>query len=161
MEQARDSAQPDEKIAAVSPGNSVSEQPIRFAGSTLGAYRHVITVATVADALAALERLKVDILISDIEMPVEDGYSFIRKVRAKEGASGGRISAAALTAHAGVVDRMRALSAGFDIHVPKPVDPAELLAVIASLASRIGPIRGQDPAARMVKQPDEQRTPTD
>jgi PAS domain S-box-containing protein len=98
----------------------------------------VITVPSAADALDALERLGLDIVISDIEMPGEDGYSFIRKVRAKEESQKGRIAAAALTAHAGVADRMRALSAGFDMHVPKPVEPAELVAVIASLAGRIG-----------------------
>ncbi|HET9530731.1 MAG TPA: ATP-binding protein [Blastocatellia bacterium] len=98
----------------------------------------VITVASAAAALAALERLEVDIVVSDIEMPVEDGYSFIRKVRERETRQNVRIAAAALTAHAGVAARMRALSAGYDIHVPKPVEPAELVAVIASLASRIG-----------------------
>jgi PAS domain S-box-containing protein len=97
----------------------------------------VTTVASAADGLHALERLKPDILVSDIEMPGEDGYTFIRKVRAMEGMQKERIPAAALTAYAGVEDRMRALSAGYDIHVPKPVEPAELVAVIASLASRI------------------------
>jgi PAS domain S-box-containing protein len=97
----------------------------------------VTAVASAGDALDALERLKLDVIVSDIEMPEEDGYSFIRKVRAIEGEQNGRIPAAALTAHAGVGDRLRALSAGFDIHVPKPVEPAELVAVIASLASRI------------------------
>ena len=62
----------------------------------------------------------------------------MRKVREREARQDGRIAAAALTARAGVADRMRALSAGYDIHVPKPVEPAELVAVIASLASRIG-----------------------
>jgi PAS domain S-box-containing protein len=98
----------------------------------------VITAASVADALGALERLEIDIVVSDIEMPGEDGYSFMRKVREREARQNVRIAAAALTAHAGVADRMRALSAGYDIHVPKPVEPAELVAVIASLASRIG-----------------------
>lgn len=97
----------------------------------------VTTVASAAEALKSIERLPVDILLSDIEMPGEDGYSLIRALRAREGERNRRIPAAALTAHAGVADRMRALSAGFDIHVPKPVEPAELVAVIASLASRI------------------------
>jgi len=98
----------------------------------------VTTVASTAAAIEILERLKLDVLISDIEMPGEDGYSLIRKVRAKEGSLNGRIPAAALTAHAAVKDRMRALSAGYDIHVPKPVEPAEVIAVIASLANRVG-----------------------
>lgn len=98
----------------------------------------VLAVASVADALISLDQFAPEILVSDIEMPGEDGYSFIREVRAREAGQKGRIPAAALTAHAGVVDRMRALAAGFDIHVPKPVEPAELVAVIASLASRAG-----------------------
>lgn len=98
----------------------------------------VTAVASAVDALDALERLKPDILVSDIEMPGEDGYSFIREVRTKEYGRRERIPAAALTAHAGVADRLRALSAGFDIHMPKPVDPAELVTAIASLAFRVG-----------------------
>ncbi len=98
----------------------------------------VTSVASAGEALDAIKRLKPDVLVSDIEMPGEDGYSLIRKVRNESHAQNGRIPAAALTAHAGIVDRMRALSAGFDIHIPKPVEPAELVAVIASLASRIG-----------------------
>ncbi|MGQ0763345.1 MAG: ATP-binding protein [Acidobacteriota bacterium] len=97
----------------------------------------VITANSVAEAIERFEKARPDILVSDIEMPGEDGYSCIRKIRAKEGKLNGRIPAAALTAHAGVTDRMRALAAGFDIHVPKPVEPAEFVAVIASLASRI------------------------
>lgn len=97
----------------------------------------VLTVGSAAEALHVLERIQLDVLISDIEMPGEDGYSLIRKLRAKENSMNGRIPAAALTAHAAVADRMRALSAGFDIHLPKPVEPAELVAVIASLASRV------------------------
>ncbi|HWP44267.1 MAG TPA: ATP-binding protein [Blastocatellia bacterium] len=97
----------------------------------------VITVGSAEEALDALERQEFDVVVSDIEMPGEDGYSFIRKVREKEASQDARIAAAALTAHAGVADRMRALSAGFDIHVPKPVEPAELIAVMASLANRM------------------------
>ena len=97
----------------------------------------VTTAESVAQAIEQFEQVRPDVLVSDIEMPGEDGYSCIRKIRAKEGKLNGRIPAAALTAHAGITDRMRALSAGFDIHVPKPVEPAEFVAVIASLASRI------------------------
>ena len=97
----------------------------------------VTTANSVAEALERFEEAKPDVLVSDIEMPGEDGYSCIRKIRAKEEKLNGRIPAAALTAHASITDRMRALSAGFDIHLPKPVEPAEFVAVIASLASRI------------------------
>ena len=75
-------------------------------------------------------------LISDIGMPEEDGYSLIRKVRGAESGLGERIPAIALTAYARVEDRVRALHAGFQVHVPKPVEPVELIAVVASLTGR-------------------------
>jgi CheY-like chemotaxis protein len=100
-------------------------------------HAQVTTAHSVAEAIDLFDQSKPDVLVSDIEMPGEDGYSCIRRIRAKEGKGNRRIPAAALTAHAGVADRMRALSAGFDIHVPKPVEPAEFVAVIASLASRV------------------------
>jgi signal transduction histidine kinase len=96
----------------------------------------VTAVSTAAEALEAIARLKPDVLVSDIEMPGEDGYSLMRKVRALEPEQGGRIPAIALTAHARIEDRLRALSAGYKAHVAKPVEPAELVAVIASLAGR-------------------------
>ena len=70
-------------------------------------------------------------------MPDEDGYRFIRRVRALDPERGGRIPAVALTAFARSEDRMRALLAGFQMHVPKPVEAAELVMVIASLAERM------------------------
>jgi CheY-like chemotaxis protein len=73
-------------------------------------------------------------LVADIEMPGESGYELIRELRALPPEDGGRTPAAALTAYAGAKDRMRALNAGFEIHVPKPVQPAELAAVVATLA---------------------------
>ncbi|HEV7508067.1 MAG TPA: ATP-binding protein [Thermoanaerobaculia bacterium] len=96
----------------------------------------VTTCSSAAEALAALERDGADVLVSDIGMPGEDGYSLIRKVRALEADRGGRIPAVALTAYARAEDRMQALSAGYSMHVPKPVEPAELAVVIASLARR-------------------------
>jgi CheY-like chemotaxis protein len=68
-------------------------------------------------------------------MPGEDGYSLIRKVRSSEN-SYRRVTAVALTAFARAEDRMKALSAGFNMHVPKPVEPAELTTVIASLVKQ-------------------------
>ncbi len=70
-------------------------------------------------------------------MPEEDGYMLINKVRALPDEQGGRIPAIALTAYARVEDRVRALTAGFQVHIPKPVEPIELVAVIASLAKRL------------------------
>ena len=94
----------------------------------------VKTSESVASALALLKEFKPDILVSDIGMPEEDGYSLIKKVRAEE-AGRKRLPAVALTAFARVEDRLRALSAGYNMHVPKPVEPAELTTVIASLIS--------------------------
>ncbi|HEX8636116.1 MAG TPA: ATP-binding protein, partial [Pyrinomonadaceae bacterium] len=96
----------------------------------------VRAVSNAADALSQLESWLPDVLISDIEMPGEDGYTLIRKVRSLPPERGGKIPAAALTAYARAEDRMRALLAGFQLHVPKPVEPAELAAVVASLAGR-------------------------
>ncbi|MCG3115210.1 MAG: PAS domain S-box protein [Candidatus Manganitrophus sp. SA1] len=94
----------------------------------------VITVSSAREAIDRLKRKKPDLLVSDIEMPGEDGYSLIRRVRAREAERGeGSVPAVALTAYAGMADRRRALMAGFQKHVPKPVDPAGLVAVVASL----------------------------
>jgi PAS domain S-box-containing protein len=97
----------------------------------------VRAVSNAADALLQVESWRPDVLISDIEMPGEDGYALIRKVRSLSPERGGKIPAAALTAYARAEDRMRALLAGFQLHVPKPVEPAELAAVVASLAGRV------------------------
>jgi PAS domain S-box-containing protein len=97
----------------------------------------VVTAASgVADALNKLQLVKPDLLLSDIEMAAEDGYSLIRKVRVLEKDGGRRIPAIALTAHARPSDRLRALSEGFQIHIPKPVEPAELVLAIANLIDR-------------------------
>ena len=98
----------------------------------------VTTVASPAEAYETLEWLRPDVIISDIGMPGEDGYTFIRNVRVKEARERqGWRPAIALTAHARVEDRLRALSAGYQAHVAKPVEPAELVAVIASLVRPI------------------------
>jgi signal transduction histidine kinase/ActR/RegA family two-component response regulator len=96
----------------------------------------VITCASVAEALVALEEHKPDVLISDLGMPDEDGYGLIAKIRALPPERGGDIPAAALTAYARAEDRMRVLRSGFQFHLPKPVDSAELVTVVASLAGR-------------------------
>lgn len=95
----------------------------------------VVTAGSAAEALSVLDNEKFDVLISDIGMPVEDGYTLIKKIRARPADKGGRIPAIALTAYARVEDRVRALTAGFQIHIPKPVEPVELIAVVASLAN--------------------------
>lgn len=92
------------------------------------------TAASASEALAHLQEWLPDLILSDIGMPDEDGYSLIRKVRALDPAHGGRVPAVALTAYARVEDRLKVLSAGFQLHVAKPIEPAELIAVIGSLA---------------------------
>jgi CheY-like chemotaxis protein len=96
----------------------------------------VRAVTSAAEALSLLEAFRPDVLISDIGMPHEDGYTLMRKVRALGAEHGGAIPAAAVTAYARAEDRMRALLAGFQTHIAKPVEPAELAAVVASLAGR-------------------------
>jgi PAS domain S-box-containing protein len=98
-------------------------------------------VATAASAREALERLegeRFDVLVSDIGMPGEDGYALIRRVRGLGVERGGAIPAVALTAYARAEDRMKAVLAGFQMHVAKPVEPAELVTMVASLAGRVG-----------------------
>jgi signal transduction histidine kinase/ActR/RegA family two-component response regulator len=94
----------------------------------------VRTAASVASALEVLDQWVPSLLISDIGMPDEDGYALIRKLRARPPERGGSIPALALTAYARVDDRLKVLSAGFQMHVPKPIEPAELIAVVHSLA---------------------------
>ncbi len=99
----------------------------------------VMAAASADEAISVLtaSSTPMDILISDIGMPDEDGYALLRRVRALEPENGGRIPAIALTAYARTQDRRAALLAGFQSHVAKPVEPAELIAVIANLAGRI------------------------
>ena len=93
----------------------------------------VQTAASADEALEALRWFRPDVLVSDLAMPGEDGYSLIKRLRALEEAAGGRIPAVALTAYVRVKDRTRALSAGFNMFVPKPVEPNELVAAVANL----------------------------
>jgi CheY-like chemotaxis protein len=99
-------------------------------------------VASAQEAMAALRRERWEVLLSDVGMPDEDGYALIRRVRAQPRERGGAIPAAVLTAYARAEDRLRALDAGYQMHVPKPVEPAELVAVVATLA-RIGIAMGR------------------
>ena len=96
----------------------------------------VATAADVAKALELFVASRADVLVSDIAMPDEDGYALLRKIRAFPPREGGLIPAVALTAHSGFDDRLRALAAGFQAHVAKPVDPMELTLTVASLVNR-------------------------
>jgi PAS domain S-box-containing protein len=93
-------------------------------------------VANTSEALKTLESWRPHVLVSDIGLPGEDGYTLIRKVRALPEELGGQIPAAALTAYARPEDRTRALMAGYQLHVSKPVEPAELIEAVARLAGR-------------------------
>ena len=103
----------------------------------------VRTCASAPEALRALPEWTPDVLVSDIEMPGEDGYALIRWIRALDDRRLSKIPAVALTAYGRMQDRMQALTAGFTMHVTKPVDPGELTTIIASVAAR--PSRGGPP----------------
>jgi two-component system CheB/CheR fusion protein len=98
----------------------------------------VSAVASAGEGIEAFQRAPPEVIVCDIGLPGEDGHEFIRKVRALEAERGGRIPALALTAYAGREDRRKALAAGFDLHVPKPAEPAELVAKVAALAGPRG-----------------------
>jgi PAS domain S-box-containing protein len=94
----------------------------------------VWTAGSAAEALALLENQRPDVLVSDIGMPEEDGYALLGRVRALGSARGGDVPAIAVTAYARPEDRRRAIAAGFQVQLDKPVDAAELLLVVANLA---------------------------
>lgn len=110
-----------------------------FLVSVLTEYGANVAVAASADAaLKALKRLKPNILVSDVGMAGEDGYALIRQVRLQQEAR--NLPAVALTAYAKELDRAKALDAGFQVHLSKPVEPSELVAVIAQLAKQTAPV---------------------
>jgi len=96
----------------------------------------VATASSGREALDAVTRQRLDVLVSDIRLPDTDGYELIRKIRDIEGALGRYTPAVALTAYPRVEDRARALQAGYQMHVPKPVAPHDLASVIATLTNR-------------------------
>jgi signal transduction histidine kinase/ActR/RegA family two-component response regulator len=100
-------------------------------------------VGSVREALAAVESLQPDVLVSDIGLPDEDGYALIRRIRSREAERGGFLPAVAMTGFVRTEDRARVLAAGFQVHVPKPINSAELTAAIAAVAR--DPRRGMPP----------------
>jgi CheY-like chemotaxis protein len=105
-----------------------------FLGEALSKCGASVTLAAAADeALSAMDQRVPDVLVSDIAMPGKDGYALIRAVRSRSRGRGGRVPAVALTAYASARDRSRAIDEGFQMHVPKPIEPAELVTVIAHL----------------------------
>ena len=100
----------------------------------------VTAVASVAEALKEIDRQKPHVLVSDIGMPNQDGYELIRQVREIEAAANERPTPAlALTAYAKAEDRVRALTSGYQVHIAKPVEPAEFVLMVASLVGRDHP----------------------
>lgn len=106
----------------------------------------VTTAATVQDAISLVQKSRPDIVISDVGMPEEDGYVLIKRLRALPPEEGGRTPVVALTAFARTEERTKVLVSGFNMHVPKPVEPAELLAVLASLAAGFQRLAARDRA---------------
>jgi CheY-like chemotaxis protein/two-component sensor histidine kinase len=96
----------------------------------------VFEASSAAEALSLLRSVRPAVLVSDVGMPGESGYGLIRQIRALPAEAGGATPAVALTAYARTEDRMQAILAGFQHHVAKPVEPAELIAMVASLCQR-------------------------
>ena len=97
----------------------------------------VTDVASVAEAMEFIERSTCHLMVSDIGMPEEDGYQLIRKVRDFEQQQGRKIPAIALTAYTRAEERIKALTAGFQLHVSKPVEPTKLLTAVAQLVASL------------------------
>jgi len=97
---------------------------------------NVTAVSSAVEAIQAITRKRPDVLVSDIAMPDEDGYGLIEKVRLLENGASDNIPAVAITAYAKDEDRERALSAGFQIYLAKPVELTELISVVARAAKR-------------------------
>lgn len=94
----------------------------------------ITAVNSAREAIEAISKFSFDVLVSDIGMPEEDGYQLIHKIRALKPEQGGEIPAVALTAYARAEDRSQTISAGYQIHLSKPVEPAAIAGVVANLA---------------------------
>jgi two-component system CheB/CheR fusion protein len=99
----------------------------------------VVVVASAREAIAALTESpgRYDVLLADIGMPEDDGFSLIRQVRALDALASGQIPAAAITAYVSVQERQMAIDAGFQMHLAKPIDPTKLVLMIANLSGRV------------------------
>lgn len=114
----------------------------------------VRTCESMDAAFSALRRERPDVLISDIEMPGGDGYEMIRALRVRDEDTDAPIPAIALTGATRAEDRIRMLAAGFQLHVPKPVDPDELVTAVATLAAQYRSRRSRSPNRKQMKDPD-------
>jgi hypothetical protein len=97
----------------------------------------VTAVGSASEALMTIALTQPDVLVSDLAMPGEDGYALIRKIRLRDADQGRWLPAVALTAYARDEDRARALAAGYQRHLTKPVDPAALARTVAVLSGRV------------------------
>jgi CheY-like chemotaxis protein len=97
----------------------------------------VHAAASASQALSAMDAWRPHILLSDIGMPGQDGYELIKQIRARPAEDGGDVPAIALTAFARIEDRVKALAAGYHMHVPKPVEPDELVSIVANLVGML------------------------
>ncbi|HYV55941.1 MAG TPA: ATP-binding protein [Candidatus Nitrosopolaris sp.] len=95
------------------------------------------TACSAAEARTLFARWKVDVLVSDLGMPGEDGFALLRDLRSRAGARGDALPAIALTAYARAEDRVKVLASGFERHVVKPIEPSELVSIVADVAGRI------------------------
>jgi signal transduction histidine kinase/CheY-like chemotaxis protein len=105
-----------------------------------GAHAQVVTASNADQALATMQTTKLDVIVSDVGMPDKDGYQFIRDVRASPSEQMRLTPAVALTAFARSEDRTRAMLAGYQMHMAKPIEPNELVATVASLVRKTGPV---------------------
>jgi signal transduction histidine kinase/ActR/RegA family two-component response regulator len=133
--------------ATVSPNGSLEDVRLLFVDDevdTLELFTQILadtgaaifTATSVAEAMVQFGQRRPDVLICDIEMPGEDGYSLVRRVRGLAADDGGAVPAVAVTAYGRAEDRLRLLAAGYDRYIAKPVEPSELVAVIVALAKR-------------------------
>jgi PAS domain S-box-containing protein len=125
----------DIRVLIVDDGEDVREMVTAVLGQCGATVR---AVATAGEALRALAEFAPHVLVIELELHGETGFSLIQKVRALPAERGGQVPAAALSVYGRTDDRVQALLAGFQIHLLKPVQPAELIAVVASLAARSG-----------------------
>jgi signal transduction histidine kinase/FixJ family two-component response regulator len=116
-----------------------------------GSGANVQTATSATEALSHIEARMPDLIVADIGLPDEDGYSFIARVRAREGASADRVPALALTAYGGPEDRDRALAAGYQVHIGKPFVPDQVIAAVTRLARQSRKARAMEDARGGIK----------
>ncbi len=131
----KDSPELDQLKILLVDDEADSRELLNLVLSSSGA--EVTTTTSAAEALALVKSQRFDVIVSDIGMPLEDGFSLIGKIRSLSDDEGGETPAIALTAYARIVDRVQALRSGFQMHIAKPVEPSELIVAVANLAGRM------------------------